>query len=495
MKKIRPFLILLCLIVALQCAPGPVYADPGDPSAPAPTSPPLPVADPFSVSDASVQYGCHTPDARQPIAGEFELLTFSEGAALYEVQSETLVYTWNADKQFFPSSLVKIMTALIALENANVTDQVTATAAALNAVSEEALRADILVGEVMTLEQLMGCMLVGGANDAAAILADHVAGSQEYFVQLMNQRARELGCTGTHFTNSTGLHHNNQLTTARDVIKILREALKHQAFKEYFGMAHFEMPATNMSGPRDMWTTNYMLCDEDVIHYIDSRVTGGRTGVTDLGFRCFVVTADIKGGTYIAVTLESLPDFGEDGSRPGSHGSYVDTGRLLDLVSGENVYTQVLSKDQILGQLEVEGGSNDIVVGTDEAVFSVLPGDLDPNWMTTRIKYDLDTVTAPVEAGVKYGVCQIWYGSICLTQVNLYSINASRVVENAPPPTAPPEDPGFDAGAVSTALMVLGILFLCILVMGGGLFLVRYSQIFMRNSRSKKRRKERRRSR
>lgn len=499
MKKFRPLIILLCLLLALQGFSTVAYADETEASteetAATQETVQLPLEDTFSVDDASVLYGCHTPDARYPIFGSEDRLHFSASGILYEVTSRTLVYTWNPDVTMYPSSLVKIMTALIALENGDLSESVTASRAALDTVPLDAVRADLYGGEVVTLEQLLNLMLVGSCNDAAAVIAEHIGGTQENFVALMNQRARELGCTGTNFVNPTGLHDDLQVTTARDVVKILEKALQYPEFVEMFGTPSYTLPATNMSGERTFQTTNYMISNEEIIHYKDDRVLGGRTGVTDAGDRCLAVTAKDGDAIYIAVTLGTSPDYGEDGSRPGSHGSFWDTDILLDLASDRNTLVQVLTQEQIVAQVSVENGSNDVVVGPMEAVSCVLPYGFSKDLLTTRIEYVDHTVSAPVNAGGKMAVYQAWYGSICIAQVNLYALNSASLVQQTVVQQTPvTDDQGFDAGSLYTAFMVLGVIFAVILVLGGGLFLVRNFNIFMRKNRSRKRRQDRRRS-
>lgn len=496
MKKIRFFALVLSLLLAVQLGASPAAAaTEGDEETTAPTQqvPMIPSGATMDQSGNTVNYGCHSIDGRYPINGSDEILTFSDSAILYEVTSDTLVYTFNPDEQLHPSSLAKIMTALLALENGNLDDMVICHAEDLYQVAPGALVANFVDGEEVSLEDLLYSMLVGSCNDAALVIARHIGGSQSGFVEMMNTRAAELGCTATVFKNSTGLHHAEQLTTARDMVRILKEAMTHSEFVEIFGTPNYLMEETNLAGARYFVTTNYMLSDEVYLYYKDSRVTGGRTGTMDNGDYCLAVTASVGGGTYIAVTMGTEVFYGLDGSQPNSHGSFYDTDTLLNMASKSSL-VRVVDPEQIMDQLPVQGGDHHVVVGSNEVVSCVLPPEYSWDMITMRSDVVVGALTAPVKAGTKVADVEFWYGSICIGETELYTLIDVPVSTKVIQQTGAQQDDGFDAGALTTALIVLGIIFAVILVLFGGLFLVRTVRIAMRNARSKKRRQERRRS-
>lgn len=495
MKKIRSILAVLALVLAVYSAAVPVAAtaDDGETTAPTEYVPQIPDGATMDTPGNTVTFGCHSIDARYPIGGSDVEMSYSDSAILYEVTSDTLVYTLNPDEQMNPSSFVKVMTALLALEHGDPEEMVLCREVALVQVAEGALVANFVDGERVSLEDLLYSMLVGSCNDAALVIADHISGSQENFVNLMNRRAEELGCTNTVFKNSTGLHHDDQYITARDMVRILKEALKHPLFVEIFGTPNYRMEATNMSDSRYFVTTNYMISDEVYLYYKDSRVTGGRTGTLDNTDRCFAATASINGGTYIAVTMGTEIYYGADGSRPYSHGSFVDTDAMLNLASKSSL-VRVTDPEQIVDQLPVRNGDHHVSVGANEVITCVLPPEYSWDMITTRTEMVQSELTAPVKAGTKVANVQYWYGSICIGETSLYTKIDVPVSTKVSADPGVVDDGGFDAGALSTALMVLGVIFAGILLIFGGLFLVRTVRIAMRNVRSKKRRQERRRS-
>ena len=138
-------------------------------------------------------------------------------------------------------------------------DVCTVTSSALNSIAIGSVSAGLKRGEQLTLRDLMYCMMVASANDACAVIAEHVGGNQENFIQMMNEKAADLGCTGTHFSNVTGLHDENTYTTIRDICKIIDAGMENEEFKTMFQTANYTVPATEKSEVRELVTTNNMM--------------------------------------------------------------------------------------------------------------------------------------------------------------------------------------------------------------------------------------------
>lgn len=184
----------------------------------------------------------------------------SAGAVIMENSTKTVVYSKNPDEPYDPSSAVKVMTALIALENSQLTDQVTFTDTGLASISPGSLNIQAKSGEILTMEQCLYAMLLTSANDAAAQVAEQVGGgSIDAFVQMMNQKAQALGCANTVFTNPTGLSDPNQHTTPRDLALIMQAAMANETFRTISSAASYSIPATNVTGTSRSLTNNYPL--------------------------------------------------------------------------------------------------------------------------------------------------------------------------------------------------------------------------------------------
>lgn len=478
MKKIRVFQLLLIMLM-LPSLVFPAMA----------TQTATPVGDP------TIIYGAQTPDGQNPVMGSERMDISARSAILYELTSDTLVYAWNVDAQIQPSSLTKIMTALLAVECVkDLTESVTVDWEVLISVPSNAMLAGLFTGEVVTMEQLLYLMMVGSANDAACVIADHVGGDQETFVGMMNARAAELGCTGTRFLNAHGIHEAGHVSTARDMLKILRKAMEYPLFVEIFNTESYVLDATNMSPERYFESTNYMGSTVLTEDYYDSRVTGGRTGNTDDGYRNFAAAAEENGTVYLSVVLESESEYADNGVMI-RQGSFEDTAILLDMGFNNCSAVQVVYEGQALEQLPVTGGDSHVAIGPMQTSSSVMPKTMDPALMTSRLQLTVQTLTAPVSTGTYVGEYQVYYGNRCIASIPLYTLHDVRKIPVSQVPGNEPEEPGFDPGALSTAMTVLGIIFGVMLLLFGGLFLVRWIRSVQGRNRKQKRRAGRRRSR
>lgn len=490
MKKNTIFCWLLCLLTVFQMLVLSVSATQTEgTNASTQTETELGVG---TAVDSAVAFGSHSIDAQVPLCGSDKLLETAGAAILYEVNSDTLMYAWNPDEPVYPASLAKIMTALLALEKGNLADIVTVNANSISSLKTTEATLKLQPGEQLTLEQLLSCLMVGSANDAALVIADHIAGSQQGFIAMMNQRASELGCTGTVFTNPHGLHDNAQVTTARDMVKILREAIKNEDFMLFFSDTVYTLPATNLSPSRYMETTNYMMTTDITAEYYDRRVTGGRTGVTNDRRRCLIVSAESGELCYIAIVMNAISTADpEDPKTIKRFGSYEEVGELLDMGFRDFRITQVLSENEIFTQYPVANGTNGVAVGPSKSVSTVLPKNVTSNDLTAKYSQSITALTAPVEAGVQVNVVQLWYGNVCLAQSPLITKNSSRIPESWQKSDVLQEG----GGGLTTALIIVGVLFGGVLAVFGVLYIVQTVRRMSLRVQHRRRRINRRRSR
>lgn len=442
----------------------------------------------FDGTDASITHGCRSIDARYPLHSGDPVISYSDAALLYEVNSGTMLFMKNADETMYPSSLVKVMTALIAMEQGDLDEVVTVSANALAAVPKSAMKVKLQEGERMTLRDLLYCMIVGSGNDAATVIAEHIAGSQQAFVDMMNKRARDLGCTGTNFVNAHGLHDANQVSTARDLAKITMKILECEEYKTIFGSAYYTVPETNTSAARHLVTVNYMVDEEYRFSFYNSKVTGGRTGITEYDERCLVVTAEDDNSSFVGVILGAEAAFQKDNPEQITrHGSFEDMDKLLDLGFDRYSVNQVLFRGQILDQLHVPNGENDIVVGPATDLFCTLPDGVTADQLTNRVQMISGSLEAPIKKGDRIAIVQIWYGNVCLAQAGVQALNNARVGQLYS--NANQGGNGlFDAGAFSTAVTVLIVIGALILGLSIGMLIMRRM-----NDKQYRRRRRRRR--
>lgn len=428
----------------------------------------------------------YSTDAQIGILGAEQLIENADAVFLYEANSDTLMYAWNPDAEMIPSSLVKIMTALLAVESGRLSDAVTVKQSVLDTIPKDAVSAKLVADEVITLEDLVHCMMVGSANDAAAMIAEHLGGDQPTFVQMMNDRAAEIGCTGTVFTNAHGIQDNIQHTTARDMAKILEIAIENEKFEEIFGTVYHVVKATNKSDERNMLTGNYMVTQEkdDVTIYYDPRVTGGRTGVNNDGKRCLASVSESNGMKLISVVMGSQSTYHEESMAVKSFGGYNETRELLDIGYGGYKTAQVLYEGQILLQREVLNGSGTVSFGTDVSVSAVLPENVTKDLLTYRYSGLDKDLAAPIKKGDRLSDVEVWYGGLCVAKADVYAMNS---VSEAKPLIVEKAETGMPWWGV--VLIILG----CVAAVLAVLWNMRlHKRKSLRNQRSRKARVGRR---
>ncbi len=441
--------------------------------------------------DTSVSTGCHTIDGVVPYLGTQAAIKNCKAAIVYEANTDTLMYAQNADNQLPPSSLAKILTALIAIEKGNMSDVVMVKAETLASLPSDAVSIDLLPDEVVTVQDLLYGMMVGSGNDAAAVLAEHIMGSQQAFVAEMNRCAQSSGCTATNFTNVHGLHDDAQYTTARDFGRILAKAVQNEVFCQIFGEKYYTVPETNKSEARYLTSQNYLMNNDKVIDYFDERVTGSRTAVANDRTRSIASIAEVNDMRLLCIVMGAQDKYEDDGYTVRVYGSYKETSDLLNLAFTGNKTVQILHRNQTFLQKNVENGSSDVIIGTDSDFFAVVPENINENTLTYRFVNEVP-MSAPIEKGQRAATLQIWLGAVCVAQADLLTMNkvlpAGAVFDE--------NTGGGGAAAFGKVLLYLlaGIAF--VIVIGFiAVYLLRITRITRARNRSRRNSRNRRRSR
>lgn len=431
MKKIRFASLLLGLILALQCAIVPIGATETENTTESTTVPETTEAVfeiPDNVTgDASITSGCSTIDGMQPLVTDSSIAKTAKGAFLYDMATGTVLYAKNPDAKLYPASLTKVMTALVALERADLNEMVTVSVAAVADMDPDATLADLVPGEEMSIENLLYCLLVESANDAGAVIAEHVAGSHAAFAELMNQKAVELGCTGTHFTNAHGLHDDDHYSTARDMAKIMMAALEYGVFRDAYATARYVVPATNLCGERILNSTNYLIANQDIDFYYEPLITGGKTGYTSAAGRCLVSTAESEESDMklLCVILGAEEYINEAGAIE-YYGHFEET---VDVVKyGFNKFTtiELYHRGQAVGQFDVAGGENTVVGEPADSRQALVRNDFKDSDISFRTEVLNGGLTAPIAVGDTIGVLRVWYKNVCIAQTDILSLSMSK---------------------------------------------------------------------
>ena len=237
-----------------------------------------------------------------------EVSTYSPTCLLMEASTGKVIYEKNGYEKTYPASTTKIMTAILTLEHCNLTDVATASYEAVYSVPVGYSNANIQVGEELTINQLLNVLLINSANEAANVLAEHIAGSVDSFATMMNAKAEEMGCLNTHFVNPNGVHNENHYSTAYDLALMGRYAMKNDTFRELVNTKFYTLPATNkyLTNDRVFGTTNELLkkdTRDSVDNYYYEYCTGIKTGYTNAAKSCIVASAKKDDIEYIVVIL------------------------------------------------------------------------------------------------------------------------------------------------------------------------------------------------
>ena len=231
--------------------------------------------------------------------------TYSETAVLMDADTGAILYNKGMDEKRYPASITKIMTAMLALQSGKLNDTVTITQD--NVTLEDGSQVcGFVAGDQVTLDQLLHCLLVYSGNDAASAIAEYVGGSTENFVQMMNDYAAKLGCTGTHFSNPHGLQDENHYTTPYDIYLMLNEAFTYPEFTEITELPSYTVTYTGSDGTEKSTTltaTDHYLTGEATAPK-DVTILGGKTGTTEVAGNCLaILTQNAYGKTFVSIVM------------------------------------------------------------------------------------------------------------------------------------------------------------------------------------------------
>jgi serine-type D-Ala-D-Ala carboxypeptidase (penicillin-binding protein 5/6) len=283
--------------------------------------------------------GATTVRAEPPKPG-----TSAEAAALIDVKSGRLLYAQQGDKRMRIASLTKIMTAIVAIEQGKLSDQVTVSK---NAFGKEGSSIYLKLGEEMSLHHLLYGLMLRSGNDAATAIAEHVGGSEQGFVYLMNEKARELGMEHSRFMNPHGLDHNDHYSTANDMAKLTAYALQNPTFQEIVKTEVKKVP-----NPTESW--DHVWSNKNKMLNMYDGADGVKTGYTKIAKRCLVSSATRNGQQLAVVTLNDSND-------------WLDHRNLLDWGFSQYKLTPLVQKGEIVQQGLAAGHSFQYALSEGEA--------------------------------------------------------------------------------------------------------------------------------
>lgn len=363
-------------------------------------------------------------------AAQEDLDLFCTHAVLLDANHGDILYDKGASERAYPASTTKLMTALLvseAIDYGQLTPdtQIAAGDTAYQGLTSDSSTANIKTGEVLTVEELMYCLMLPSANEAANILAVAVDGTIEDFVAHMNRRAGELGCKGTHFTNPHGMHDEEHYTTAYDLALTMEACLDHDLFREVVKTPKHVVPATNMSGEREIYNTNGLVSSWQYGGYVYDKCIGGKTGSTSLAGRCLVAAAEDGDERLISVILGSGP-IDVPGYDKQRQGQFVESERLLEY-GFNNFHRVTITKDnEPVAKVKVTMSrqADEVNVKAQGSITCTLPISMDLDDIECSPVLFAQEVEAPVEAGQVMGTMTLSYNGEVYGTLDLVAVTS-----------------------------------------------------------------------
>lgn len=298
-------------------------------------------------------------------------------AIVMDMESGAVLYAKAAEEQHFPASITKLLTTLVALETGEPDDTVTFSEDSISFLEPGDASIGMLVGEQLSLNDALHAVLLASANEVSYAVAENMGikmgGTYQTFIDRMNERAIELGCTGSHWVNANGLHDDQHFTTAHDMARIAAAVYQYEPFQHLMGSLEYTIAPTSLKNePRTCWQNHKMLWPENEYYYEFCR--GGKTGYTDQSGTTLVTMAD-NGQMRLAAVV--MADYGVQ--------AYEDTRAMLDYAFGNFTKVTIADKET----------SGDIETFQDEGAYVVLPAGID----FTQLECQISTAEGEAETG------------------------------------------------------------------------------------------------
>lgn len=279
------------------------------------------------------------------------LKIYSDAVILIENQTGKTLYEKNSEQKMYPASTTKILTAILSIEKGNLNDKVTVSKTAIAQMKPGYTSAYLSEGEIISVEDLLKVLLINSANDASNVLAEYISGSIDSFVNLMNEKSKELGCTNTHFVTTNGLHDDNHYTTAKDLAIIARYCMQNETFRKIVSMKKCVIPATNKSEERIYKNTNDLINPTSGYYY--PSCIGIKTGFTSEAKNCLISACSKNGLQVIAVVLGASITENHKSAR------YVDSKTLYDYTYSNYSIQNIAKASSVIETIEVKNATDE----------------------------------------------------------------------------------------------------------------------------------------
>ena len=342
-----------------------------------------------------------------------ELSIKAKAALIVEKNTGKIIYEKDINEQNYPASTTKILTAILTIENCDLEETATVSQNAISKVPTSYVVAPLYVGEEMKVKDLLYALMLKSSNDAAYVLAEHVGGSVDGFAEMMNNKAKEIGCKNTHFVNPNGIDNKNHYTTAYDMYLITNYAMKNETFAKIVSTYQYTLPATNKHSASDriMKNTNNFVNPNS--EYYDKKVKGVKTGTTDLAGNCLITDSADNRLEFITVVLGAET----------SNSKFNESSKMIEYAFNNYTVSDVHKKGDVIKNVEVKNATDEtknlnLVISDDIAVMnnvSVKVNEIEPEIVLN------DNIVAPISKGqelgtIKYNVDGLEYNAKLLAE-------------------------------------------------------------------------------
>lgn len=348
---------------------------------------------------------------------EYEL--HCDAAMVISLDTGDVLYAKNHTERLYPASITKLMTAIVMVENIDDLDNtyMTYTKTANNLIlGTGSVVYNLNIGEKMKAREALASLLITSHGDTAYMIAEHVGGTIENFVDMMNKKAEEMGLSNTHFVNPVGLHDNEHYTTAEDIYVFAKYAFEIDVIKEMASKATYKMEATNVHGERTIANSNLLINPNSNVYY--EPAICGKTGFTDEAGRCLVSVASNGVYNYMAIVLNAK-------TQNGKRYDFIDSENIFRWAFNTFEYKTVLEPSTPVDEVKVNLSSDadHVSVVLEGGLKSLLPKDADLSTVQIKTNLFAEEINAPVHKGAVLGTADIYYAEEKIGTINLIAAN------------------------------------------------------------------------
>ena len=324
----------------------------------------------------------------------------SEAAIMIESSTGKVIYSKNGEEKRYPASTTKILTAIIAIEECSLDEMATVSEYAVTSIPSGYTNANIQVGETLSIKDLLYALMLASANEAAVVIGEHISRSYSEFINLMNEKAKSLGCTNSNFMNANGMHDENHYTTAHDLAIITQYAMKNEVFRQIVSTTSYTLPATTVYPytSRTFSNTNSLIIVNNnnvENNYYYPNAIGVKTGFTSPAGNCLVAAANNNGLEFITVILGA----------PDKNVRYSDAIKLFDFAFNNYSFVKLKSATNSITTINIDNATNDtktldLLINSDVNVLANLDNKDSNIEPTINLK---DNLAAPISQGEVVG--------------------------------------------------------------------------------------------